>query len=269
MRVLTALDGRSERTRERAAVAKLQDAGNLVSLVRSVDVILSILEPSSAIDVARQVAEAMRETRATLLYVDCNSITPRAAQTIGDIISAAGGRVADAGIHGLPPQETSTPMYASGPGAAEFAQLNAYGFDVRIIGEELGQASAMELVCAGLIKAVLAVGIELLIAAELSGVSAAVAGELHTYLREVTPPLERYAGVTPSRAARWRGEMQQTSEFLNALGLPGTPFRGAAEVFDLIAPTPLAQQAKDTGPQHLSDVIAELAAQITPIAPMP
>lgn len=263
VRVLTCLAGRSQQTRERAQNARLEDTDSLETLVSEVDVILSILSPAGALNVARRVSKAITVTKSLILYVDCNSIKPQAAIEIGRVIVEAGGRVADAGIFGLPPGTTSPPIYASGPDAAEFAELNAYGLDVRIISNEMGQASAMELVCAGAIKGVLAIGIELLIAAQMAGVGAAVAGEFDAYLADITPVLRRYAALIPPRAARWSGEMQETAEFLKDLGLPSTPFSGAGDLYALIAQSSLKSSAAyPTKPDPLA-IAAMLAQQIS------
>ena len=52
---------------------------------------------------------------------------------IGETITAAGARFADVGIIGGPPKQPwTTKFYASGPGAAEFAQLEQHGLSVRV-----------------------------------------------------------------------------------------------------------------------------------------
>src|SRR5262245_14384269 len=96
--VLTCLRSRSERTRVLAAQAGIDDRPSLEELVADCDVLLCVLVPARAVDVAREVAAAIRATKADLLYVDCNAIAPRTVREIGEIVSDAGAGVADVGI---------------------------------------------------------------------------------------------------------------------------------------------------------------------------
>ena len=56
--VITCLRGRSDRTRELAARARIRDAPSMNLLVSQADVIMSILVPEQASALAEQVAEA-------------------------------------------------------------------------------------------------------------------------------------------------------------------------------------------------------------------
>ena len=113
LHVLTCLQGRSERTRGLAAAAEFDDAPDLESLVRDADILLCVLVPARAVEVAGQVAAALGATGADLLYVDCNAIAPRTVREVGQIVAGAGGRVADIGIIGSPPRgTTATRFYA-------------------------------------------------------------------------------------------------------------------------------------------------------------
>src|SRR5258705_11004670 len=55
-RVLWASEGRSAGTRDRAAAARLEDAGTVAALVTASDVILSVCPPHAALDLACDVA---------------------------------------------------------------------------------------------------------------------------------------------------------------------------------------------------------------------
>ena len=75
LRTIAALDDRSERTRQLAAEANIQDVGSLKQLVAESDVILSVLVPSAAIVAAKQIAEAIRAVGKNILYADCNAMS--------------------------------------------------------------------------------------------------------------------------------------------------------------------------------------------------
>src|SRR5689334_16126101 len=94
-RVVTVLDGRSERTRERAAEAGFEALASLTDVAREADLAVCIVPSLSALPMARQVAAAMRESGSRLTYVDLNSIAPHTARAIGEEIAGAGGQYVD------------------------------------------------------------------------------------------------------------------------------------------------------------------------------
>ena len=61
--VLVALDGRSDRTRRLATDAGLQDVGSLASLVREAELVLSVVPPGAAVDVAEKIAAGVGPAR--------------------------------------------------------------------------------------------------------------------------------------------------------------------------------------------------------------
>ena len=61
LRVITALDGRSERTRELAANSGIEDVGDLKSVVQEADLVLSIMVPDRAEQLAAAIAEEIEK----------------------------------------------------------------------------------------------------------------------------------------------------------------------------------------------------------------
>ena len=123
---VTALDGRSERTRGLAGRGGLRDAGSLDEAVAAAEIVLSILPPDRALDQARAVAEAMRRTGARPVYVDCNAVSPMTARKVAEAIAAAGAPFIDCGIIGLNPiKAPGTRFYVSAPTARRCWRLPA------------------------------------------------------------------------------------------------------------------------------------------------
>ena len=60
--VYTALDGRSERTKALGREAGLTDIGSMDKLVSTCELIVSVLNPGEAMNVAKEVAAAMKKT---------------------------------------------------------------------------------------------------------------------------------------------------------------------------------------------------------------
>lgn len=267
-RVLTCLEGRSERTRGLAEQAGCDISESLEELVVEADVLISVLVPARAVEVASSVARAIEATGSDLLYVDANAIAPRTVRDIGEIVGRAGARVADVGIVGAPPRKPGTRFYASGPGAEEFAALGAYGLDVRVVGAELGQASGFKMCYAALTKGLTALGVELLLAARLMGLEEALRAEHRESMSGILGWLERQVPSMPPKAYRWVGEMEEIARCFADLGLTPNMLVGAADMYRLVTDTPIGRETpenRDTS-RDLDGVIAALADAVTVVA---
>ncbi|HEV2066000.1 MAG TPA: DUF1932 domain-containing protein [Thermomicrobiales bacterium] len=264
--VLTSLHGRSERSRTLAAKGGIEDAGTLPELVRRVDILLCILVPASALDVAQEVAAAIREAGSTLLYVDCNAIAPRTVQAIGETIVGAGAQFADVGIIGPPPTRPGTRFYASGPGAAAFADLANYGLDVRVLGGEIGQASGLKMCYGAMTKGLQALGTELLVAARLMGLGEALRAEQRETMTEVLAWVERSMPTMPPKAYRWVGEMEEIATCFADLGMTPSILNGAADIYRFVADTPIGRETPENRDKDrdAAGVVAALAEALEP-----
>ena len=266
LRVVTCLAGRSARTRALAAAAGVEDLGDDVTLVRAADVLLSILVPAQAEEVAHRIAAAVQRAGTDLLYVDCNAIAPETAREVGRIVESAGARFVDAGIIGPPPRPgaTGTRFYAAGAAAADFARLRDHGLDVRVIGERPGDASAVKMCYAALTKGTTAIMTQLLIAAERLGVSEPLRAELE---HSQAAMLERMGKGVPAmvpKAHRWVGEMAEIARTFEGVGLTPLTFEGAAALYAFIAGTAPGRTSPEdwrAADRPLDQVIASLAAE--------
>jgi 3-hydroxyisobutyrate dehydrogenase-like beta-hydroxyacid dehydrogenase len=232
VRVLTCLAGRSPGSRARAEAAGFEEVPDLDTLVRSCDVLLSILPPSAAGALADQVAAAIRATGHQLLYADCNAIAPGTATEISRTILATGARFADAGIIGPPPIHPGCKIYTSGPGAAELAELAAGGLDVRVLPGEVGKASGLKMCYAAMTKGVQALGAEILVAARQLGVDDVLRTEQSEGgVAQVRAFVERSLPTMPPKAYRWIGEMEEIARTFEDAGIPGRIMLGAADAY--------------------------------------
>jgi len=233
VRVLTCLAGRGVESRERAAKAGFEDVADLEALVKSCDVLLSILPPAVAGAVADQVAAAVTATGADVLYVDCNAIAPSTASGIARTVTSAGARFADAGIIGPPPTRPGNRIFTSGPGAQAFAAaLGGAGLDIRVLDGDVGQASGLKMCYAAMTKGLQALGAELLTAARLLGVEdTLLAEQSEGDVANVRRFVERSLLSMPPKAYRWIGEMEEIARCFEDLGLPGRLMLGAADVY--------------------------------------
>ena len=264
MRVITCLQGRSERTRGLAAAAGIADVPTYGDLVQEADLLLSILVPAQAKVAAGRVARAVTETGARLVYADCNAIAPRTACQIGDVLMATGVSFVDASIVGGPPRGESSPrFYASGPDTSAFEALSGYGLHVVIIGQEIGLASAIKMCYAALTKGSSALYIELLTAARALGVDQALARELENSQAAAYQRMQGLPGVS-MKAHRWVGEMEEIAKTFEDVGLTPKMLAGAADVYRLLGSTSLADRTpEDAGPLPLlEEMIGVLAERL-------
>ena len=88
------------------------------------------------------------------------------------IITDAGGRFVDVSIIGGPPRPGYGPhFYVSGEQASQFEQLNNFGLAVLKLDGDVGQASGIKMCYAAMTKGTWALYTELLMAAELMGLT--------------------------------------------------------------------------------------------------
>ena len=227
-RVVSTLAGRSERTRENAAAAGVEDVGSMDEVVRQSDIVLSVLASDAAPVVAGEVAEAARRVGARPLFVECNAIAPVTVQAIAD--EAAGAMdVVDGGIVGGPRSLGTASFYLSGPRAEEVASLREYGINTVPLGPIVGQASGAKLCHAGMTKGVSTLALDILLAAEALGVADTVMAQYSRSMAGVLDFVDRFVPGNPKRAYRRAEEMPEVAKMLDALGFDGGIHRAAYE----------------------------------------
>lgn len=234
--VIWAAAGRSVPTSKRAEVADLVGVPDLAELARRSDVIISICPPDAALDVARQVAAALEGRAQRPLYVDANAVSPATVGAIADLLGAE--HVVDGSIIGAPAWERGdTVLWLCGARAATVAGLfDRSPFVARVLGPDLGAASALK-ACFGLqSKAVPALWLAMAEAARTYGVEDALRSELARDDIDYSARLAEYTARSSAKAWRWAGEMEEAADAIAAAGQPDGFSRAAAEVYRRNAP---------------------------------
>jgi len=258
LRVLTNLQGRSGRTAALAAQAGMADVADDQTLVREADILLSVLVPAQAYACAERIAAAMRSTKTTLLFADCNAIAPRTVQSIEHLLNEAGADVVDVGIIGSPPQagHAGPRLYASGPTAERLAILNEYGLEVQAMGPHVGQASGLKMCYASVTKGLTALASEALTAGQALGLADVLINELQDSQGELFQWFERQIPRMPPKAYRWVGEMEEIARTFADLGLPPQMLEGAAALYRLVEQTELGTETPEE--RHLGQTLEEV-----------
>ncbi len=245
--VTTCLTGRSQRTQDLAEQAGMRDAPSLEDMVVQADLIMSILVPAQAVNVARAVADAMRATGAPRPYADCNAVSPMSASVMASIIGEPGGDYIDAGIIGGSPARGAVPrLYTSGPRAALMDELDGVDIVVRNLGPGAASASGLKMCYAAMTKGTNALRVAMLTAAETLGLYDELIAELAESQGEALAAMESGIPALPANAGRWIGEMEEIAATFEAAGVTPGFHQGAAEIFRLLASTLFAAESPET-----------------------
>jgi 3-hydroxyisobutyrate dehydrogenase-like beta-hydroxyacid dehydrogenase len=255
--VYWASEGRSQQTCQRAEEHQLRDAGRLATLCEICQIIVSVCPPYAAEAVADQVmGQSFRGQ-----YLELNAISPQKVRAISQNMEQAGIAFVDGCIIGGPAWEMGkTYLYLSGEGAVAVAGLFVTGsMEAHVIGDTIGQASALKMCYSAYTKGTTALLGSILAAAQESGVRK----ELEKQWSLDWPGFaeeskERVRKVT-AKAWRFAGEMEEIAATFQDAGLPGGFFLACAQIYQRIA------GFKDAPMEPaLGDVLAALIERQTP-----
>jgi Domain of unknown function (DUF1932)/Rossmann-like domain len=237
--VIWAAAGRSHATAKRAELADLVAVPDVAELARRAHVIVSICPPHAARATAEEVAAALADPAAGRpdppLYVDANAVAPATVRGIGALLGDA--RVVDGAVIGAPAWEPGrTVLWLSGAAAPAVAGLfEGSPFTARVLGPDLGAASALKACYALQTKALPTVWAALADAADAYGVREALGEQLASDGVDLTAHLDALHARAGAKAWRWAGEMDEAAATLAAVGVPDGFSRAAAEVYRRMA----------------------------------
>ena len=265
--VITCLAGRSDRTRALSDKAGIRDVATMESLVEQSDLVMSMTVSAAVPGLCRQVADAIKTTGSDTLFAECNAIAPQLTRELEPVITEVGGRFVDVSIIGGPPRPGYSPhFYTSGEQAAEFAQLNDYGLEVLKLDGAVGQASGIKMCYAAMTKGSWALYSELLMAAELMGLTEPLLAEFQNGQSAVLQRMERTIPTVPPRSRRWVSEMEEIRDTFAHLGMTPHLFEGVADMYRFIGSTPLGDEFPESRDRErtFTETIQQLAQHVAP-----
>jgi 3-hydroxyisobutyrate dehydrogenase-like beta-hydroxyacid dehydrogenase len=245
--VYTALDGRSERTRALGRAAGLDGCGSMDKLVSTCELVISVINPGEAMNVARDVAASMKKTGRKIAFADLNAVSPQTTKDMDKVIRDAGGMYVDGGIIGPPPRgDKDRPrIYVSGPDAYLFEQISHPNLQVRVMSERVGDASGVKMCYAAMTKGTTALAVELLVAARKLGVEQALEKELRDSQSDAFDRHMKSIPGMPPKAYRWVPEMQEIAKTFGELGMTRNIFLGASDIYEMVAATSLGKESPE------------------------
>lgn len=265
-RVVTCLAARSDRSRALAVATGIEELASLEDVLEAADVVLSVVPPEAALDVAGALAAAAPGSRAAPLVADLNAVSPARARRIELVLREAGLELVDGSISGPPPTALGTTrVYLSGARAGEIAALPAAGVELRVVGAEVGLASAVKMCTASVYKGRVALLAQALRTARANGVLEPVLDDLvGTGLADRERTGETLARAS-AKAWRYVAEMEEIAATQRAAGFTPALFEALAEVYRDLAARAVATAPEDvTTSSPLRDVLEAIDADRAP-----
>lgn len=272
VRVITTLGERGEATVRRCNEVGMEVLGSQEQVVEQANVVVSLVPPAAAEDVADAYCRLAHLAPADALYVDANSIGPEMVTRIAAKLEATGVGFVDAAINGLAKNlRTSGTLFLAGTRASEIAALVGAGMRVRMLGDAAGRASAMKMLLAGMSKGVCALYTELALLAQKQGMAGEFAEAMGQIYPGIAALIERMLPTYAIHAARRVTEMQELEQTARWAGLEPCVIAAVRSLHENIANAPL-ETCDGESAAHLIEKLAEeqmLAADLTAAQDVP
>ncbi|PKU24713.1 NAD(P)-dependent oxidoreductase [Telmatospirillum siberiense] len=234
-RVITVVEGRSERTAARAREAGMTAVS--WTDIAAADLILSIVPPAEAVGLASSLAPILTESQRKPAFIDFNAVNPNTMNRVSAALAGSGCPIIDGSIIGPPPSpgKDATTFYVSGDDLDRTEILSGLGLKLRRIDGPLGAASALKMVYAGINKGAIALGTAMLLASVKADCAPDLSRELSESRPEVLARLVQGIPDMYGKAYRWVAEMREIAEFLGPDDPASGMFEAAAGLFARMA----------------------------------
>ena len=198
-RVVTTVAGRGDRTRGLAEQAGLELVPDLDAVVAASELVLSIAPPDQARAIAADLVGAAGRTGARPLVSDWNAVSPATARELAASSPTVGSSSSTARSPAGRRAPTTHPRLRLGRQGGRARGRGPAWLDVRVVGTEVGLASAVKMSTASVYKGYTALLAHALATAHANGVLTEVLDDLHdSFPRQI----DGAAGCSPSRRRR-------------------------------------------------------------------
>jgi len=200
------------------------DAG---AALEGAEIVLSLVTADAALPAARDYAPLLPKGA---LWCDMNSVAPDTKRAAAEAVEAAGGSYVDVAVMAPVDKGLAVPLLLAGPRAdAARHMLEKLGFtSSRVVGEEVGRASAIKMVRSVMVKGLEALSSECAAAADAAGVFDEVMASLDASEKPL-PWAERIAynrERMTTHGRRRAAEMEESAKTLLGLGVEPVMTRG-------------------------------------------
>jgi 3-hydroxyisobutyrate dehydrogenase-like beta-hydroxyacid dehydrogenase len=224
-----------------AMKARARDDGveactSLAALLARADIVISAVTAANALEVAREAAQSIRPGT---FFLDLNSASPMTKTSASKLVDAAGAHYVEAGVMTpVPPYGIRAPMLLGGKRAGGLAErLVPLGFDMTVIAERIGVASAIKLCRSVFIKGLEAIIVESYTLARRHGVER----EVLASLAETLPGIDwekqgsYLFGRVANHGRRRAEEMREAANTVREAGFEPWMSAASAQMQDWIA----------------------------------
>jgi 3-hydroxyisobutyrate dehydrogenase-like beta-hydroxyacid dehydrogenase len=255
--------------KSRAMEAGVEACTSLAALLARSDIVISAVTAARAVEVAREAAASIR---AGTFFLDLNSASPAAKAEAAELIDGAGAHYVEAGVMAsVPPYGLGVPMLLGGRHAGALARkLMPLGFDMTVVADEIGVASAIKMCRSVFIKGLEAIVVESYTLARRHGVERQLLASLAQTYPEID--WEKQGSYLFSRVAkhgkRRAEEMREAANTVREAGLDPSMSTATAETQDRVAAFSKSAQFGDLGPEqgwraYADKIIAALKNPVT------
>ncbi|MFD0917151.1 DUF1932 domain-containing protein [Pseudahrensia aquimaris] len=189
-------------------------------ICKDVDVIFSLVTADQAEIAASQLAS---ENLDNILFLDCNSCSPKSKRRSAKLIAQAGGRYVDVAVMTpVHPRLHKSPCLLAGPSAHVAREMMAsLGMNAEVAGDEIGAASTRKMIRSVMIKGLEALTLECFLAARKAGIEDDIITSLEAsfpgfdWAHRAPYMIER----TVTHGIRRAAEMEEVAQTLRDLGI--------------------------------------------------
>lgn len=245
----------SERVKRRAREAGVERLDTVAALAASSDIVLAVVPPAAAVGAAQEV---VKHLKAGQYYLDLSSAFPDDMKTIAALAAPTGVHFVDGAMMGaLPLHGHRVLIYVAGEAApAVEAMLNRLQMNLKAIGSEPGQASAVKLILSVVTKGLGSLLIEMLLAAHHFRVDeATVQALLQFYAMGLEKAIDRSVGSTAIHAGRRITEMESSVRLLESVGVDPVMTTATVNRLKWFESLGLADYFKGVSPKGYKEVV--------------
>ncbi len=210
------------------APARVVAAHDAAQALADADLVLSLVTADAALAAARDDAPLLKPGA---LWCDMNSVAPETKRLAAQAVEAAGGHYVDVAVLApVHPARLAVPLLLASAAANQAeSMLRAAGFgNIRVVGSEVGRASAIKMIRSVMVKGIEALTAEMVLAARAAGVEDEVLASLDASEKALgwdwraAYNLERMV----THGARRAAEMEESAKTLAALAVEPVMTRG-------------------------------------------
>jgi|TARA_B110000263_G_scaffold220277_1_gene208047 6-phosphogluconate dehydrogenase (decarboxylating) len=242
IKVISPLNNRSEETKNRSIKSGIENSNTLIESMKQTDLIISILVPSEAENLCKEIAKYANEIDKEIYFADLNAISPKSVQNMKNILLNTKIKFIDGGIIGGPPTLNKFPrVYVSGTYSKIFMELNNLGMDVIDMSGDIGDASAIKMAYASITKGYSSLLIAAITLAIKTDNFDIFMKELEFSQPTVFNDIKNLKSI-PSKAHRWIGEMTEISNTFIDNGVSGNFHKGSFDIYTKVSNSNLGRK---------------------------